>query len=42
MTSHFFALESCGILETFTNYATFTIPVDFLLFPVVLGVHVHR
>ena len=29
MTSHFLALESRGILETFTNYATFMIPVDF-------------
>ena len=37
MTSHFFALESCGILETFTNYATFTIPVDFFVVPCCSG-----
>ena len=31
MTSHFLALESRGILKTFTNYATFMIPVDFFV-----------
>ena len=31
MTSHFLALESRGLLETFTNYATFMIPVDFFV-----------